>query len=91
MSDQTPVDSAGQNADRGYPPAPRFYSVTATARILGVSPMTLYREIDDGHFPAIRIRNRLVIPAKAIEDMVDAAILTRSVVHASDWADRPAR
>lgn len=90
MAEQPQPDSTSRT-DRGYPPAPRFYSVTATARILGVSPMTLYREIADGHFPAIRVRNRLVIPAKAVEEMAEAALLTQSVVDASDWADRTLR
>jgi excisionase family DNA binding protein len=65
---------------------PRFYSVHAAARILGVSAMTLYREIHDGAFPAVRIRNRLIIPAKAVDDMAQAAIENHSTVDARDWA-----
>jgi excisionase family DNA binding protein len=71
-----------QNAVR----APRFYSVHAAARILGVSAMTLYREIRDGAFPAVRIRNRLIIPAEAVDDMAQAAIENHSAVDARDWA-----
>ncbi len=50
--------------------------------------MTLYRLIAEGEFPAIRIRSRLVVPARAIQEMADAAIAGRSVV---DTADRPGR
>jgi len=51
----------------------RFYSVRDVARMLGVSAMTVYRSIADGEVPAVRIRNRLIIPASAIDDMVRAA------------------
>jgi len=65
---------------------PRFYSVPATARMLGVSPMTLYRSIAEHQFPAIRIRNRLIIPAQYVEDMVHTAVTTTATVEAADWA-----
>ena len=65
--------------------APRFYSVHAAARILGVSAMTLYREIAEGAFPAVRIRNRLIIPAKVVDEMAQAAIDNHSAVDARDW------
>jgi excisionase family DNA binding protein len=66
---------------------PRFYSVDRTAQILGISKMTVYRAINDGTFPAIRIRNRFAVPAKAIDDMEASAIKTRSVVDSADWVD----
>jgi excisionase family DNA binding protein len=78
------------SASQGSPEPPRFHSVSAAARILGVSPMTLYRLIAEGDFPAIRIRSRLVIPAKAIQDMADAAVSGQSVVDTADWPDRQA-
>lgn len=53
--------------------AASFYSVAEAARILGVSPMTLYREIADGNFPAVRIRKRLIIPAGVIDELVREA------------------
>jgi excisionase family DNA binding protein len=69
---------------------PRFYSVAQVARMLGMSPMTLYRAIAAGHFPAVRIRGRLIVPAKAIEAMADAAIADQTVVDASGWVPREA-
>ena len=71
--------------------SPRFYSVHHAARILGVSPMTVYRAINEGTFPAIRVRNRFVVPAKAIDDMEASALTTRSVVDGADWMDRTRR
>lgn len=61
---------------------PAFYSVPETARMLGTSEMTLYRAIQEGQFPAVRIRGRLIVPAKAIEALAEAAL--QSVVDA-DW------
>ncbi len=65
---------------------PTFYSVAETAQMFGMSEMTLYRAIHDGEFPAIRIRGRLIIPARAIEAMIDAAV-EGGLVDAADWVD----
>lgn len=80
---------------RGGDPAPattvpRFYSVSEVARLFGMSEMTVYRAITAGEFPAIRIRGRLIVPAKAIEAMTEAAVNGQTVVDARDWvADSP--
>lgn len=59
--------------------APRFYSVAQVARMLGMSTMTVYRAIRDGEFPAVRVRGRLIVPAKAVEEMAETAVTGRSV------------
>lgn len=64
---------------------PRFYSVAEVARLLGMSAMTVYRAIAAGEFPAVKIRGRLIVPARALEEMVDAAVADRSVVDAAEW------
>jgi excisionase family DNA binding protein len=66
-----------------------FYSVARTAQLVGMSVMTLYRAIHGGEFPAVRIRGRLLVPARAIDEMVAAAMTSGSVVDAASWA-RPA-
>ena len=73
--------------------APRFYSVPKMARMIGVSPMTLYRAIAAGEFPAVRIRGRLIVPARAIDAMVEAAVAEHTEVDASYWVPelRPAK
>jgi hypothetical protein len=48
--------------------------------------MTLYRAIHDDQFPAVKIRGRYVIPALALDAMEEAAVRTRAVVAAGDWA-----
>jgi excisionase family DNA binding protein len=54
--------------------APRlFYTVREAAEVLRVGPMTIYRAIGENAFPAVKIRSRYVIPAKAVEAMAAAA------------------
>jgi excisionase family DNA binding protein len=70
---------------------PSFYSVAETARLLGMSDMTLYRAIAAGEFPAVRIRGRLIVPARAIEEMVDVALANGRPVDAADWVPEGVR
>lgn len=69
--------------------APRFYSVAQVAAMFGMSPMTVYRAIAAGEFPAVRIRGRLIVPAKAIEAIADLAVAEQTVVDASGWMPAP--
>ena len=74
------------------PPAaesPLFHSVSEVARMFGMSPMTVYRAIAAGEFPAVRIRGRLIVPARALEEMIDAAIADQSMVDAASWVPEP--
>lgn len=70
--------------------APRFYSVAQAARMFGMSSMTLYRAISDGEFPAVRIRGRLIVPAKAVDAMAEAAVERQALVDAADWVPQGA-
>ena len=54
--------------------AKRFYTVTEAAQLLRLSAPTLYREIRAGRFPAIRVRGRYIIPAKAVDALEQAAL-----------------
>jgi hypothetical protein len=54
--------------------------------MFGLSPMTLYRAIAAGEFPAIKIRGRLIVPARAVELMVEAATQDGRMVDAASWA-----
>ncbi|MFC4945656.1 helix-turn-helix domain-containing protein [Pseudonocardia sp. GCM10023141] len=65
--------------------APTFYSVAEVARMFGMSSMTVYRAIAAGEFPAVRIRGRLIVPARAVESMVDAAVADQAVVDAAEF------
>ncbi len=50
-----------------------------------MSKMTIYRAIAAGEFPAIRVRGRVAIPARAIEAMIDAATSEQTVIDAAVW------
>src|SRR5687768_12971563 len=64
---------------------PDFYSVAEAALLFRMSEMTVYRAIREGQLPAVRIRGRLIVPARAIEDMVTAAVESGGLVDAADW------
>lgn len=57
--------------------------------MLGMSAMTLYRAINGGGFPAVRIRGRLIVPARAIDAIVEMAVSEHTVVDAADWVPAP--
>lgn len=64
--------------------APRFLSVPAAARMLGVSAATLYRCIAADEFPAVRIRTRIVVPVEAVERMRQTAMREGRLVDAGE-------
>ena len=68
--------------------APKFYSVAEVARMFGLSTMTVYRAIAAGEFPAIKIRGRLIVPARAIEAMAETAAVEQTVIDAAGWVTR---
>jgi excisionase family DNA binding protein len=53
--------------------SPAFYTVPEAARILRVTPATIYRAIREDAFPAVRIRPRYVIPASAVDRLAAEA------------------
>jgi excisionase family DNA binding protein len=57
---------------------PRFYSVAEAAELFGMSTVTLYRAIRDGEIPAVRIRGRVIVPAKAIDALADITVTSQS-------------
>ena len=75
----------------GTEDGPRFYTVAEAAKIVGAAPVTLYRAIRAGEFPAKRIRGRLIVPARALDAMVSTAIAECSLVDAAEWSELGAR
>ena len=75
------VVNAGGSASRPR----RFYTVAQAARELGLSEPTLYRAIRAGEFPAIRVRSRYVVPARAI-DQLEASALVDGLVDTAELA-----
>jgi excisionase family DNA binding protein len=62
------MDSINKNAG-----SPAFYTVPEAARVLRVTPATIYRAIREDAFPAVRIRTRYVIPASAVDQLATEA------------------
>jgi excisionase family DNA binding protein len=75
----------GSPIARSAQPEARFLSVESAARIFDVSKATLYREIRCGRFPAIKVRGRYVVPARAVSALEDAAMDTGGVVDLAKW------
>jgi predicted DNA-binding transcriptional regulator AlpA len=49
-------------------------------QLLGAERSSPYRAIRDDAFPAVRLHTRYVVPAKAIDQLVNQAIETGSVI-----------
>ena len=64
----------------------QWLSVAEVARLLGVSPMTIYREIAANRFPALRIGRRIRVPARALERMAETAEAIGGPVSVEDFS-----
>ena len=49
------------------------YSVPQAGRLLNLSRVTSYEMVKQGKIPVLRFGKRMVVPKKAIEDMLNAA------------------
>jgi excisionase family DNA binding protein len=66
--------------------SPAFYTVAEAARVLRVTPATIYRAIRDDAFPAVRIRTRYVIPASAVDRLAAEAAESGGCVDVAQMA-----
>jgi len=69
------------------------YSVPEAAALLSISQEYLYRLVQGGGFPAVRMRlganqGRYVVPAKALERLLDDAAAANSCLEATEWTQR---
>ena len=51
----------------------RTYTVDEAAGLLGISRSTAYECVRTGELPSLRFRRRIVIPAHALEQLIEAA------------------
>lgn len=63
---------------------PRFFTPAEVARMFRVSKMTVYRAIRDGDLPAVPMRGRWAVPARAIDSLERSAL-----AHLDDYGDAP--
>ncbi|MEU4390189.1 helix-turn-helix domain-containing protein [Kribbella sp. NPDC023855] len=67
-------------------PAPRaFYGVGDFAQALGIGEMSVYRAIHAGRLPSLKFGGRFVIPAKVVDQLVQAAMNGGGVVDIDEW------
>ena len=50
---------------------PKVYSVEEVAKILGVSRNGMYRAIERGEIPSVRVGRRIVVPMAAVERLLE--------------------
>jgi excisionase family DNA binding protein len=86
-------DQALQKAMRKRSTGVPTYTVPEAAALLSVSQEYLYRLIQAAAFPAVRMRSggnqgRYVVPAKAIERLLDEATADSSSVESAEWSQR---
>jgi len=86
-------DQALQNAMRKRTAGVPTYSVPEAAALLSISQEYLYRLIQAGGFPAVRMRlggkqGRYVVPAKAVEKLLDETTTGGGCVEADEWSRR---
>lgn len=86
-------DQALRNAIQKRSTGVPTYSVPEAAALLSISQEYLYRLIQAGGFPAVRMRmrgnqGRYVVPAKAVEKLLDEASAASTCVQLDEWASR---
>lgn len=62
-----------------------WLSVAEFALEVGMSQMTVYRLIDKGEIPAVRLGRRLVVPGGVLEQLAAAALSNGGTVNVADW------
>lgn len=68
------------------------YTVPEAAALLSLSQEYVYRLIHADAFPALQLRRgagkgRYVVPAKAVEQLLDVAASAGNCVNVADWVD----
>ncbi len=83
-------DTALRNALQKRATGVPTYSVPEAAALLSISQEYLYRLVQAGGFPAVRLRlggnqGRYVVPANAVEQLLSDAADTGRCVDAAEW------
>jgi excisionase family DNA binding protein len=73
------MGNRGQTAPRA------FYGVGDFAQALGIGEMSVYRAIHAGRLPSLKFGGRFVIPAKVVDQLVQAAMNGGGVVDIDEW------
>ena len=77
---------ANESTDTALPSPIRLaVAINEAAVMISVARVTLRRAISENQFPAIRIRERIVIPIKAVSLLLDAAVAAGGLIDAAAW------
>jgi len=66
-------------------PRPQFLTVVEAAGLMRVSTDLIYDLIREGAFPTIKLRNRYVVPLRALQQLETDAMSSGSVVDVTEW------
>jgi excisionase family DNA binding protein len=81
-----PTTSFRRRRTRDRPAAERLsVDIGEAAEMIGVSYTTLWRAIRDNQFPGVRIRDRILVPVRAINMLLDSACESGELVDAAAW------
>jgi hypothetical protein len=70
----------------GTPPAARLgMDIREAAAMIGVSYMTLWRAIREDQFPGVKLRDRIIVPVKAVEMLLETATQSGELIDAAAW------
>lgn len=61
------------------------WSLRETAPLFGVSTMTMYRVAEAGEFPTVRMRSRILVPVKAVNELIESAMTAGALVDVAEW------
>lgn len=64
---------------------PQFLTVGEAAQAMRVSDDLVYDLIRAGEFPAIKLRNRYVVPLRALQQLEADSLSAGSVVDVAEW------
>ena len=64
---------------------PQFLTAGEAAELMRVSDDLIYDLIRAGEFPAIKLRNRYVVPLRALQRLETDALAAGSLVDVAEW------
>lgn len=64
----------------------RFLLVREAAELMRMDASTLYRHLRRGSFPAVKVGGRYLVPAAAVDELIDEAVATKQCVIVDQWA-----
>lgn len=84
-----PSDSAHADDECGSQRrSANFLLVREAAEIMRMDDSTLYRHLRGGRFPAVKVGGRYLVPAAAVEQMAEEALVSGQCVVVEQWAVR---